>query len=511
MLRKIRILMAVLLFAAITFLFVDFSGIAPEMFSWAAKIQFLPAFFAANFAVVALLTAATIVFGRIYCSVVCPLGVLQDIISRIAGMRNLNRFSYAPGKSYLRVLFLTLFLISVFAGALSFGALIAPYSAYGRIASNVFAPVWALGNNALAMMSECFGNYAFHTSDVRFYGAGIFLVALASLAIVAIMAWKGGRSYCNIVCPVGTVLGFLAKYSLLKPVIDLSKCNSCTLCSRNCKGQCIDAKEHRIDYDRCVMCFDCIQNCRNKAISYTFAKSRRRATEDDRGGRTSGAILGGSSGTLSLKRSGGRRNFFALLFIMFGASAAGAQEIKTDGGLAPIKPRARPERQFKIVPPGAGSLANMQEKCTACQLCVSACPSGVLMPSSSAESFMRPEISYERGYCSVECTECSKVCPAGAILPISAAEKASTQIGRAKYEASRCVVNTDNVQCDNCFRQCPTGAIDMVLKNPEDIKSLKVPVVDEAICIGCGACENLCPARPIAAIYVEGNTVHNAI
>ncbi len=432
------------------------------------------------------------------------------MVSRISGMRNRNRFSYAPGRTRLRILFLALFFIFFLSGALSVGALIAPYSAYGRIASNIFAPVWALGNNALAVVSEYFDNYAFRSVPVRFYGVGMFLVALASLFIVSVMAWRNGRSYCNTVCPVGTLLGFLSKYSLLKPVIDPLKCNSCTLCSKNCKSCCIDSKKHKIDYDRCVACFDCVRTCRKGAISYAFAWSRPRA-RGGRGSETANTFPEKFSKPFSAKKSNGRRTFFALFLAAFGGAAVRAQDIKLDGGLSPIKPRKKPKRQFKIVPPGAGNVANMRDRCTACQLCVSACPSGVLSPSFSAESFMRPEIDYGRGYCEVECTECSKACPSGAILPIDSAEKASIQIGRAKYDALKCVVNTDNVQCDNCFRQCPTGAIDMVLKNPDDIDSLKVPVVDEAVCIGCGACENLCPARPVSAIYVEGNTVHGSI
>ena len=81
----------------------------------------------------------------------------------------------------------------------------------------------------------------------------------------------------------------------------------------------------------------------------------------------------------------------------------------------------------------------------------------------------------------------------------------------AVWAEAKCVVNTDKLQCDNCFRQCPTGAIQMVAKNPKNPRSLKIPVIDQSRCIGCGACENLCPARPISAIRVEGNSVHKQI
>ncbi len=177
-------------------------------------------------------------------------------------------------------------------GLLSVASLVAPYSAYGRIASNFLAPVWALGNNALAALSEAAGGYAFYPVEIWFKGAGIFLAAAATLAVVGVLAWRGGRTYCNTVCPVGTVLGFFAKYSLFKPVIDASKCNSCSLCSRNCKSKCIDYKNHSIDYSRCVACFDCVGVCRKSAISYSPAfakKAGAKRAEPERAARPEGA------------------------------------------------------------------------------------------------------------------------------------------------------------------------------------------------------------------------------
>ena len=170
-----------------------------------------------------------------------------------------------------------------------------------------------------------------------------------------------------------------------------------------------------------------------------------------------------------------------------------------------------PERQTAILPPGALTAKHFADHCTACQLCVSACPNGVLRPSSSLERFMQPELSYERGYCRPECTRCSQVCPTGAIKPISKETKASTQVGHAVWVRDNCVVLTDGVHCGNCERHCPTGAIQMVPLNQDrghgkgKGRSHSVPVINTERCIGCGACENLCPARPYSAIYVEGH------
>ena len=182
-----------------------------------------------------------------------------------------------------------------------------------------------------------------------------------------------------------------------------------------------------------------------------------------------------------------------------------------DGGLAVIEEKKIPARAAAIVPPGAWSSRHFLQHCTACQLCVSVCPNEVLRPSGDLMKLMQPEMSYERGYCRPECTKCSEVCPAGAIRPISLAEKSSIQIGHAVWIKDNCIPLTDGVECGNCARHCPTGAIQMVPSEEGDPESLKIPVINTERCIGCGACENLCPSRPFSAIYVEGHLEHRML
>ena len=262
MLRKIRIVAALLFFAGVTLLFLDFTGALHAWLGWMAKVQLLPALLALNVGVVAALVALTLLFGRVYCSVVCPLGVMQDLFAWAGRRRKRNRYAYSPARKWLRCGLLALFIAAMAANAAGLAALIAPYSAYGRIVQNLFAPLWGWANNALAYLAERVDSYAFYTTEVWVRSWSVFAVAAATLAVVGVLAWRNGRTWCNTVCPVGTFLGFLSKYSLFRPVIDTSKCNGCTLCARNCKAACIDAKNHRIDYSRCVACMDCIDNCR---------------------------------------------------------------------------------------------------------------------------------------------------------------------------------------------------------------------------------------------------------
>ena len=499
MLKKTRIVLATIFFACITLLFLDVTGALHAWLGWMAKVQFLPAVLALNVAVVAVLLALTLLLGRVYCSVICPLGVMQDIISWIHGKtkkKNRFRFSWSPAKNWLRYGMLALFIILLVAGVNSAVALLAPYSAYGRIASSLLAPIYQWGNNFFAWIAEKADSYAFYSTEVWLRSLPTFIVALVTFIVIFVLAWKNGRTWCNTICPVGTVLGFFSRFSVFAPVIDTEKCRNCGLCGKQCKASCINTKEHEIDYSRCVACMDCIDTCKDGAIHYAYRYAKKAE------GKTQEAKPGVDAG---------RRAFVTSAVIASSAAALKAQEIKVDGGLAEIERAQKPERKTPIVPAGAVSLKHFSQHCTACQLCVSNCPNQVLRPSTSLLTFMQPEMSFERGYCRPECTNCSEVCPAGAIRPVTIEEKSSIQIGHAVINLDNCVVNTDGVKCGNCARHCPAGAIRLVRKNPDDPKSLMIPTVDESRCIGCGACENLCPARPFSAIHIEGHEVHREL
>lgn len=508
MLRKIRIVLAAIFFLGVTLLFLDFTGTIHAWLGWMAKIQFLPAVLAANVLVIAGLLILTLLFGRVYCSVICPLGVMQDIISWCRGKlkkKNRFRFGYEPANNWLRYGMLALFVVALILGIHALVALVAPYSAYGRIASNLLAPVWQWGNNLLAGWAERADSYSFYTVDVWIKSLPTFIIAIATFIIIFIFAWTKGRTWCNTVCPVGTTLGFLSRFSLFAPVINTEKCNNCGLCGKSCKSSCIDTKEHKIDYSRCVACMDCIGNCKHGAIHFALRYPVKP-------GMTKESHCNfDSEKQVEKSTDQSRRQFLTTSALVIAAGALKAQDMKVDGGLTDISNAQMPCRNTPLVPAGSLSLKNFTNHCTGCQLCVSVCPNQVLRPSTSLENLMQPEMSYERGYCRPECNKCSQVCPAGAIRPITKEEKSSIQIGHAVVNLKHCVVNTDGVKCGNCARHCPVGAIRMVRKDPDNPDSLMIPTVNEERCIGCGACENLCPARPLAAIHVEGHEIHREL
>lgn len=572
MLRKIRITLAAICFVAVTLLFLDFTGTLHLWFGWLAKIQFLPAVLALNFVVIAILLVLTLLFGRIYCSVICPLGIFQDCVSNLSSRRKGKkaRFSYSKEIKWLRYGVLVLFVIALVAGLNALVALLAPYSAYGRMVQSLLAPVWQRGNNLLAWIAERQDSYAFVTKDVWLKSLPTLIVAAVTFVVVVVLAWRNGRTYCNTICPVGTTLSFFSRFAMFRPVIDKSKCKSCHACERKCKAACIDVDNHKIDYSRCVDCFDCIDSCRLGALKYRFAWGRgvgsgstgaktpqnapvgsKMTSDGSKNGqnRSSAAptpvaepVVRQGSPTAEVTDNGkgvskidatspvaepveatdkGRRAFLVGGAAVIGGSLlssipmrAEEEEIKDkkrDGGFAEVLPKKAPNRKTPITPFGSESVEKFYKHCTACQLCVTVCPNNVLRPSSRLEHLMQPEMSFEKGYCRPECVKCSEVCPAGAILKITPEEKTEWKVGTAGVDYDLCVVNRDGVSCGNCAHHCPVGAIRMVRKNPDDEKSPRIPSVNEEKCIGCGACENLCPSRPISAITVNGYSVHHNV
>lgn len=497
MLRTIRTTSAIVIFTLITLLFLDFTGTLHSWFGWLAKVQLVPAILALNIGVIIFLLLLTLLFGRIYCSVICPLGIFQDVISWFSKKTKKNRYSYSPAVSWLRYATLAVFVITLILGFSTIYTVLEPYSAYGRMASSLLSPLYQWGNNVIASLAERAESYTFYSTEVWMKSILTLGISVATILVVSFLAWRYGRTYCNTICPVGTVLGFVSRFSLFRPVFNTEKCNSCGLCAMRCKASCIDSKNHKIDYSRCVTCLNCIEECKHGAIRYASVLKKPKAEL--------------STVQPINTHNTSRRSFLTIGAGLAVASALKAQEKNIDGGLAEIEDKKIPNRDTAIVPPGAMSVSNMAKRCTACQLCISACPNQVLRPSGDFLKFMQPEMSFERGYCRPECIKCSEVCPTGAIKTIDKADKSAIQIGHAVWIKDNCIVLRDGVQCNNCQRHCPTDAIQMVSADKEKTDGLQIPIVDVERCIGCGACENLCPARPFSAIYVEGHLMHRTI
>jgi polyferredoxin len=229
------------------------------------SIQFVPALLAGSWLLVATLLVSALIFGRIYCSVLCPLGLVQDAFSRIvsAFRRRAKTLSgFSPPHTGVRVLCLSMFVASLLAGSAIWAGLLDPYSTFGRMGAQVLRPAALFVRDLAARPST-------GTDDDLRTRRGSAIPAAAgwiALAGVGVMAAGWGRLYCNTVCPVGALLGLCSRTSPVR--IRTAGCTGCRRCERMCKAHCLDGRTGTVDASRCVACFNCLDACRKGCLTY---------------------------------------------------------------------------------------------------------------------------------------------------------------------------------------------------------------------------------------------------
>ena len=475
MLKKIRVILAIAVIGILTFGFIDLGGLLQNPVL--QKIQFGPALLSLSLVTLACLIAATLLLGRVYCSVVCPLGIFQDFFNWLSKKSDKKKkYGYKEENRWLRYGVLAALIIAWLLGFTFLVGLVEPYSAYGRMADELLKPLYILGNNLFAWISEKTGSYRFFKVVLSLKSVTSLVVAILTLLVIGHISYHHGRTWCNTICPVGTILGFFSRFSLLRIRIDTDKCNHCQACGRKCKAFCIDSKNQKIDYSRCVGCFDCIDACKQNALTYGLPRKPAAApVKEDCVDESKRQFL----------KSG----------LVLAALAPQALEAKVTG---------KKDTRVPMSPPGSQSHRNLLQHCTACHLCVSKCPSHVLKPAGmeyGIGGIMQPVMKFDQGYCNYDCTICSQVCPNGAIRPLTVEKKHQTQPGRVVFDVSRCIVNLKHTSCGACAEHCPVQAIHMVPFQG----GLTIPETTPEMCVGCGGCEFICPAH---AVHIEGNTEH---
>ncbi len=498
-LKILRVIISLIFLVLTALLFLDFRGIFPTTFHRSVLfMQFVPSllkfihvleFAAIGFVVVTLLT---LLFGRVYCSTICPFGILQDVISFIARkFKKKKRYKYSKPHSVLRYTLLVLPVLLLIFGSVYLVNLLDPYSNFGRIFSDLFRPL-AIGiNNLAANLFQKINVYAVYPVEIKSINIATLWFPMAVLVLVVWMAAFHGRLYCNTICPVGTLLGLLSKISIFRIKLDNISCTKCGKCAVVCKSNCINVKELDVDFSRCVGCFNCMKECPSNSINYKITGKQK-------------LVMAPVTST-----NAGKREFLTKT-LFYGIGLIGLSKVvkaqhkpvgDSELKLLPIN------KKYPVSPPGSISIEHFKDKCTACHLCVSACPTQVLQPSFLEYGFtgmMQPRMDFHVDYCNYECTICSQVCPTGAILPLTKEAKKLTQIGKVHFIKHNCVVYTDNTACGSCSEHCPTQAVRMVPYEGD----LTIPEINPDTCVGCGACENACPVRPYRAIYVDGNPEH---
>lgn len=506
-LKTIRVVFALILFILITISFLNFAGI-DTVSAFLLKTQFTPAFisiFTGSFLAFALLFIITLLFGRVYCSFLCPLGILQDIITRIAtffrkkankGKLSKKGSGYKKPHNIIRYSILSITALFFFAGITTPLVLLDPYSNYGTMVIQLLGTVELWINN---MLSNIFPQVFYYQQYVRL-AMHAFLYALLIFITVSVFSMLRGRLYCNTICPVGSLLGLISGFSLFKPVIKKSMCVRCNACAVACKSNCINLETKEIDVTRCVSCFNCMTSCKRGGVELVPVWFKKRTNTSQEGEET--AVEHGR-GIECVER----RN--ALIAIGALASGIAVKKImETKETLSAHSTGVKEANNLSpIAPPGAGNIERFKDHCTACHACIAVCPNKIIKPAVleyGLDGFMIPLIKYDKKFCAYDCNKCSQICPHGALEHLSLEQKQITQIGRAKYVAKNCIVFKDGTDCGACDEHCPTKAI--VMTEIQGKPGLFFPKLNRDMCIGCGACEYICPESP-KAIVVEGNSV----
>lgn len=486
-LKPLRVAGAGLVGAGFLVALLDFrEAVPPALGHWLGSVQFAPAAIrvALGFTLAAALALAgvlllTLLFGRVYCSVLCPLGIFQDFLARWRrwGRGRARALPYARPVNAVRYGILGLTLAAIAAGFGGFTLmLVDPYSNFGRIVAGLVRPAVVAANNVVVGGVEGLGwTWLYRVAPPWPTWPGA-VWPLAVLALVGGLVWWRDRLFCNTVCPVGTVLGLLARRAAWQLRIEPSACVKCGDCMRACKAQCIDVRTGAIDASRCVACYNCIGACEEQGIGHAWTWRRAKTVAP------------------------GRRAFLA-----GAAVAVSARALPEPATTAPVP--ADPNASPAVCPPGAQSIDRYLQRCTACHLCVSACPTHVLRPAGLELGFLgwqRPRLDFTKAYCNFDCTRCGEVCPTGAIELLALPDKQLTRVGRAELKVDLCVVKRDGTECAACSEHCPTKAVETVPYRD----NLRLPEVKAELCIGCGACEFACPVVPEKAIKVTGRRRH---
>ncbi|MDR1383909.1 MAG: 4Fe-4S binding protein [Planctomycetaceae bacterium] len=541
LLKWVRVVIAAVLFSLFAYYVVSPNEDVLKKFgAFFVRIQFTQLLLIASGFFVFWLMLASL-FGRIYCSAICPFGILQDVISRVTKLirgKKRKKFQYQKPMTKTRVVLLALFCIGIILKIPAFVTVLDPYSNITRIITWLVRPVCLTVGQKLGLFSipPYVGNA---------YGNGTAFAAIA-LLIAGTLAVLYGRRYCNTICPIGTFLGGGSRYSWFKVRLN-SKCISCKLCESTCKGECIDAKNKTIDSSRCVVCFNCLSTCKRGAISYSPSfggekKPSKSGNESEKNQNNTArsdlpilshatqlAVVSNSNTALPPRRGFLMGLWFytlsflglSWLFLKNQTAYSDTAAESTDSSSSPAIPQGKSRVGYDdrkpILPPGARSLKHYMRRCTGCHLCVTKCPSGIIRPSTTElgmSGFMQPVIVFDTFntmdgfYCEYECTICSRFCPTGALQPLTKEDKILNAIGKAKFLRANCVVNTQKANCAACDEHCPTKAIKMVAYDEKNYPDLVIPEIEAAKCIGCGACEHVCPVRPYRAIYIDGLEEH---
>ena len=460
-----------------------------------SKVQLIPAVlrWQAGFiwggVIIFFIIILTLLFGRFYCSMICPLGIFQDFVVFIRKkiFRQRKNISLINFKNIKYFIFGIFFIFSLLGGVISV-VWFAPYSIFGRFLNGINPNFYNYHATGVAELVDGAEIKNFESFDVN----KIYIITIISTSVMLLILGinlVSRRFFCHNLCPIGTLLGFISKKPLVRLTIIPENCIQCSKCIVNCAGDsdCLDIKHKKLNNDSCVLCMNCLTDCKSAAVRFSLkrVKTYNKISDiDDKFNNIS------------------RRQFLMALGCGGISGIIGTTLMKNNTD-------SETERLLKdglmpVMPPGAKKLAEFKSRCIGCHKCVRACPTNVLQVATfnygGISSIFLPYLDFDAGMCNNFCVKCVNACPTSALQSFLPEKRKLLKIGRVKYNQDICVVETNHKACGACAEHCPTGAIEMV----EFSDGLTIPKVNDKYCIGCGACQNICPVLPVKAITVAG-------
>ena len=431
----------------------------------------------------AIVLVLAVVFGRVWCSWVCPMGSLLDWVpSRKAKRDEKDIPSYWRQGKYF---FLFIILVAAVFGSLTL-VILDPITLLFRSITSAVLPVLELVIRGMETLTynitplqpivEWFDNLV---RGWLLTGQSFFLPNLLILLLFAgVLAVNAVRSrfWCRYLCPLGGLLALFSRISRVRHTVDEAKCISCQCCARICHTGAIDSTKGFVaSAAECTSCMECVEACPTKAISFSMQPSIAAQQIYDPS----------------------RRRFLATL----GVAAAGALLLR-------FIPVVRGIQQRLIRPPGTTD-QKLLSQCIRCGECVKVCPTKVIQPDVSAgglENTWTPALQMRQGYCDYSCNSCGQVCPTNAIPALSLEQKRQTVLGKAVIDRNRCIPWADGIECGVCEEVCPVPGKAITLSSGGGgggrRANAKRPHEVPDLCIGCGICESQCPVAGEAAIRV---------
>ena len=437
----------------------------------------------------------TLLFGRVFCNWMCPLGTLNQFVGwlfiKITRKESIDKNRYSKNQVY-KYLILFIFLILSFYGSIQVG-LLDPIVLLSRALGTVFAPasdyfVSGMGNST-GLDQSMINLLKFAPGTTNRIFVGSFWIGVLFLSILAANLFYP-RFFCRFLCPLGALLGIFSRFSIFQIKRNIKKCTDCDLCLSRCEGA--SEPEGSVRVSECVSCMNCIDDCPEDALEFSFTGIDNREVQYETGVSRRQFIISGLSGLIifPVLRNNGRVN---------------------DENFSPLL----------IRPPGSVAESEFLKKCIKCGQCMDICPTNVLQPATMEEggfeALWTPVMNFNINHCQLKCNLCSEVCPTGSIRKITVAEKLGrgkfkekgpVRLGTAFINRSRCLPWANQIPCVVCEEVCPTSPRAIQTRDEEvkdvfgRIIALNKPFIVPDLCIGCGICQARCPVADKPAVYV---------